>query len=232
MLRKLFNWAIERGRVDANPCTVIKGPRVQRRDRVLSDDELCRVWRAAEKTDYPFGALVQLLLLTGCRRGEIAELEWSEIDGDAITIPAARFKTGRAHVVPLSRLAIEVLAAVPRIDGGEHVFPGRGGVALSGFSKRLKALTASAEVTFALHDLRRTVRTGLSRLRVPFEVAERVLGHVQGGVAAHYDHHAYLSEKREALEAWGRHVEGLIRPSQVNVVSIAKRAPAAHIVDG
>ncbi|SUS05179.1 conserved hypothetical protein [uncultured Defluviicoccus sp.] len=232
VLRKMFNWAIERGRVEVNPCTVIKGPRIQRRDRVLSDDELRRVWQAAEQAGYPFGPFVQVLLLTGCRRGEIADLRWEEIQADVITIPAVRYKTGRPHVVPLSRLAFAVLKPVPRLKGEERVFPGRGGVPLSGFSKRLKALTAAAEVPFALHDLRRTVRTGLSRLRVPFEVAERVLGHVQSGVSAHYDHYAYLSEKREALEAWARHVESLIRPAPANVVKIGKRRRAVHIVDG
>lgn len=231
-VRKLFNWAIERGIVEANPCTVIKAARVQRRDRVLSDDDLRRVWQAAEQAGYPFGPFVQVLLLTGCRRGEIADLRWDDIDGDVLTIPSERFKTGRPHVVPLSRLALEVLASAPRIEGQAHVFAGRGGVAMSGFGKRKAALVAAAGVDFALHDLRRTVRTGLSRLRVPFEIAERVRGHVQGGVAAHYDHHAYLDEKRTALEAWARHVESLIRPGPVNVVSLATRTPAAHIADG
>ncbi len=219
-LRKMFNWAIERGIVEANPCTVIKAAPIRRRDRVLSDDELRRVWHAADAAGYPFGAYVKMLILTGCRRGEIAGLRWADIDGDAFTIAAENYKTGRSHVVPLSRLALEVLASVPRIEGVDRVFPGRGGVPLSGFSKRLKVLTAAAGVDFALHDLRRTVRTGLSRLRVPFEIAERVLGHVQGGVAAHYDHHAYLSEKRDALELWARHVEGLIRPAAANVVAL------------
>lgn len=219
-LRKMFNWAIERGIVEANPCTVIKAAPIRRRDRVLSDDELRRVWQAADACGWPFGPYVQMLILTGCRRGEIAGLRWADIDGDAFTIAAENYKTGRPHVVPLSRLAQEVLASVPRIEGVDRVFPGRGGVPLSGFSKRLKALTTTAHVDFALHDLRRTVRTGLSRLRVPFEVAERVLGHVQGGVAAHYNIHDFLSEKRDALEAWSRHVEGLIRPAAANVVAL------------
>lgn len=219
-VRKLFAWAMEREIIEANPAAGIKAARVQRRDRVLSDAELRRVWLAADAAGYPFGAYVQLLILTGCRRNEIAAATWADIDGAVFTIAAERFKTGRPHVVPLSRLAQQILASVPRIEGVAHVFAGRGDVPLSGFGKRKAALTAAATVEFALHDLRRTVRTGLSRLRVPFEVAERVLGHVQGGVAAHYDHHAYLDEKRTALEAWARHVESLIRPAPANVVAL------------
>lgn len=219
-LRKMFNWAIERGIVEANPCTVIKAAPIRRRDRVLSDDELQRVWHAADTAGYPFGGYVKMLILTGCRRGEIAGLRWSDIDGDVFTIAAENYKTGRPHVVPLSRLALEVLASVPQIEGVSHVFAGRGDVAMSGFSKRKAALVAAAGVDFDLHDLRRTLRTGLSRLRVPFEVAERCLGHTPAGVSAHYDMHAYLAEKRDALEAWARHVEGLIRPTTANVVNL------------
>ena len=218
-VRKLFNWAMEREIVEANPAAGIKAPiRIAQRDRVLSDDELRRVWLAADAAGYPFGSFVQMLILTGCRRNEIAGMRWNDIDGDTLTIAAERYKTGRAHVVPLSRLALDVLASVPRIEGRAHVFPGRGDVAMSGFSKRLKALTTAAGVDFALHDLRRTVRTGLSRLRVPFEVAERVLGHVPPGVSQHYDHFGYLDEKRIALESWARHVDGLINPQPANVV--------------
>ncbi|MBX3515571.1 MAG: integrase arm-type DNA-binding domain-containing protein [Rhodospirillales bacterium] len=220
-VRKLFAWAMEREIIETNPAAGIKAPiRIACRDRVLSDDELRRVWQAADADGYPFGRYVQMLILTGCRRSEIAGMRWEEISGDVLTIPSERYKTGRSHVVPVSRLALEVLASVPRIEGQAHVFSGRGDVPLSGFGKRKAALATAAGVEFALHDLRRTVRTGLSRLRVPFEVAERVLGHVQGGVAAHYDHHAYLDEKRGALEAWARHIESLIRPSPVNVVKL------------
>ncbi|MDS4011619.1 MAG: integrase arm-type DNA-binding domain-containing protein [Defluviicoccus sp.] len=232
-VRKLFAWAMEREIIEANPAAGIKAPiRIAQRDRILSDDELRRVWQAADAAGYAFGCYVQMLILTGCRRNEIAGLRWDDIDGDTLTIAAERYKTGRALVVPLSRLALEVLASVPRIEGQAYVFAGRGDVPLSGFNKRKAALATAAGVDFALHDLRRTVRTGLSRLRVPFEVAERVLGHVQAGVSTHYDHHAYLDEKRTALEAWARHVESLIRPGPANVVSLATRTPAAHIADG
>lgn len=233
-VRKLFSWAIERGRIEANPASRIAVAKVARRDRVLSDDELARVWRAAEARGWPFGSLVQMLALTGCRRDELAGLRWQDVDAarGLIVIPADRYKTGVAHVVPLSRLAAEVLAGVPRIEGVSLVFAGRGNRQISGFSKRKRDLATAAAVDFCLHDVRRTVRTGLSRLRVPFVVAERVLGHVQGGVAAHYDHHDYLAEKRAALESWASHVEGLVRPAPANIVRIANRTPAAHIGDG
>lgn len=233
-IRRLFSWSIERGRIEHNPASRIAAPKTGRRDRVLSDSELARVWRAAAALGWPFGAFVQMLVLTGCRRDELAGLQWTDVDEARalIAIPAERYKTGVPHVVPLSRLAVEVLSAVPRIEGAPNVFPGRGGRSLSGFTTRKHDLATAAAVDFRLHDLRRTLRTGLSRLRVPFEVGERVLGHVQGGVAAHYDHHGYLDEKREALERWAAHVEALIRPAPANVVRIANRTPAAHIGDG
>lgn len=221
IVRKMLAWAVERGIVEANVASGIKAAPVKRRDRVLSDDELRAVWTAADAAGWPFGAYVQMLILTGCRRGEIAAMRWQDLDGAVFTIAAENYKTAVAHVVPLSRLALEVLASVPRIEGQTHVFAGRGDVPLSGFAKRKTALGQAAGVDFALHDLRRTVRTGLSRLRVPFEVAERVLGHVPGGVSQHYDRFNYMDEKRQALEAWARHVDGLINPQPANVIPMS-----------
>jgi|APTNR8051073442_1049403.scaffolds.fasta_scaffold02340_5 integrase len=241
-VRRLFNWAVERELIDASPCDGIKAPiRVAKRERVLSDDEVKVVWNAAEASGYPFGAFVRLLLLTGCRRNEIATLRWSDIDdGQAVvTIPGERYKTGRPHVVPLSGLAQEIIAAVPKVEGCPYLFSTRRArkavegdekkerpyVPLSGFSKMKRDFDRlTGGIDFDLHDLRRTVRTGLSRLRIADHVAERVLGHVQGGVAAHYDHWAYADEKREALEAWARHVESLIRPAPANVVPLREVA--------
>lgn len=204
------------------------------RERALSDEEIPAVWSVAEAVGYPFGPFVRLLLLSGCRRTEIAGLQWSEIDLDqnTITVPAERYKTGRTLVVPLSPPARELIEDLPRHSEGDYMFSTTGGRRpISGYSKMKRrfdaALAARCEAEgresfdFDLHDLRRTVRTNLSALRVPPHVAEAVLGHVVTGIQKHYDKWTYIDEKREALEAWGRKLQSLILPGS-NVVSVSR----------
>jgi integrase len=227
---RLFGWAVDREIVEASPFVRLRRPKVGRRERTLTDDEIWTLWRACDAQGYPFGRYVQLLLLTGCRRTELARLTKSEIDPDRhlIVLASARFKTGKPHVVPLSALGQEILEGLPEFRDSEYVFSTRGGsTPIAGFSKRKQRLDARLSPTFDydLHDLRRTVRTGLSKLRIARHVAERVLGHVPQGVETHYDHWEYLEEKREALEAWGRYVERLIRPVESNVVPLIMAAP-------
>src|SRR5262249_37588423 len=119
VVRKLCNWALERDIIDASPCAGVKPPSAeQSRDRVLTDEELARVWSAADRLSYPFSALIKLLILTGQRRGEVAGMCWSELDRDAglWTLPAGRVKNARGHVVPLSKAATDVLKDLPRIS--------------------------------------------------------------------------------------------------------------------
>lgn len=228
--RGLFNWAIERSfyGLEHSPCDRISAARTigepAIRDRVLFDDEIQRLWRATDWTSndagalgYPFAPMVRLLLITGQRLREVAEMSWDEIDlGKALwTIPAKRMKGGEAHEVPLSTLAVELLNALPRWKG-LFVFTTTGGEkAVSGFSKakaRLDKLlvTASADETpqeptlprWTFHDLRRTMRTNLSGLPVPDLVAELVIAHRKPGLHRVYDLHSYREEKRLALEMW------------------------------
>src|SRR5262249_50279499 len=158
---------------------------------------------------YPFGTIVQLLLLTAQRRNEVASMHWSDLNFAVMewTIPAQRTKNGVAHVVPLAPEALEILRCVPRIDD-ELVFPSRGGTGrgFCGFSKPMDRLRRIANVEeFTLHDLRRTVATRLSSLRVAPHVVERLLNHVTGilgGVAGVYNRFRYLDEMRAALSLW------------------------------
>jgi integrase len=228
VIRKFFGWLVERGEIPASPCDRLKAPAAETsRDRVFTDDELRLAWRAAESIGYPFGPLVQILVLTAQRRDEVAKMRWTEISGDQMlwTIPAERAKNGVAHHVPLSEAARGVLAAVPRIAGKPgFVFTPTGERAVSGYSSAKARLDAemlglaraeaeargeaSDEVNIApwrLHDLRRTAATGMARLGQPVHVIEAVLNHTSGaisGVAAVYNRHRYLDEKRAALEAW------------------------------
>lgn len=243
VLRRLFRWAVSRGDIMRSPLEGMEvPPAAPARDRVLSDSELVQVWSGAATLSYPFGPLFQLLIATGQRREEVAALDWGELDRKSATwvLPAARAKNGQAHVVPLNALAVQLLDAVtaransadsadrsvePKWPAKGLVLTTNGKTAVSGFSKakaRLDAAIGKAAAdrrpsmsAWRVHDLRRTLATGLQRLGVRFEVTEAVLNHVSGsrsGVAGVYQRHDWAAEKRAALDAWGGHVESLISP--------------------
>jgi integrase len=232
--RGLFTWAISRDLIERSPFDRLKTAAIhgapEARDRVLSDDELRAVWRAAEATFYPYGPLVRLLLLTGQRRDEIAGARWSEIDLDAglLTIPAERMKGKVAHTVPLTPAAVAILESLPRLAKGDYLFSGDR--PFSGFSKAKKRLDQAIGgiAPFTLHDLRRTVRTRLAELGVLPVIAELTIGHRQQGIAAVYDRHRYDREKREALERWERLLLAIVdpKPAPPNVVALPARANA------
>jgi integrase len=230
-LGPLFRWGVDRELVEHNVADRLPRPRAGVRHRVLNDDEIGHVWAACDLVGPPYGPYLQMLLLTACRRGELAGLRWPEIDPDRqlLVIPAERYKTNRELTVPLSPLAQRVLAGVPRWPEGDYVFSLSGGRMPLGSHGRLKdafeaQLAAHCRAqgvpafTFDLHDTRRTVRTGLSELRIAPHISELVLGHVITGVQKHYDKWSYLDEKRQALDAWAAKVEGLIAPGG-NVVA-------------
>jgi integrase len=212
-IRKMFNWAIEQGYIDRSPCLGINAPsRINSRDRVLSDSELAKVWAAAEAMGYPYGRIVQLLILTGQRRGEVTGMRWSELDLRAAhwSIPAQRTKAGRSHQLPLNARAVQLLRALPRVHD-ERVFPARGkDNSASGFSKWKRTLDELAEVDdWRVHDLRRTVASGMAQLKVAPHVIERVLNHTTGtlgGVAGIYNRFGYLPEMKDALGNWESHL--------------------------
>lgn len=211
---RMFGWCVERGIIDHSPTGGVKTPsRETNRDRVLSDDELIAVWKAAGGIGWPFGTLVQLLALTAQRREEVAGMSWEEIALDRAlwTIPKERAKNGLAHEVPLSGPALAILAAIPRT--GPLLFSTTGRTAVSGFSRAKGRLDRCSGVSdWTVHDLRRTATTGMAQLGIPPHVADKILNHKSGsirGVAAVYNRHGYLDERREALEAWGRRVMSL-----------------------
>lgn len=239
-LRKLCNWAIERGIIETSPCERVKAPAAEKsRDRVLSDDELRLAWGAFEAAGWPFGPLAQLLVLTGARLREVGEMRWQEVDlaAKTWTIPRERSKNRAAHEIPLSDAALKILESIPRVDGGrgapDFIFTTTGRTPVSGYSRAkdqfdtaiLDALRKAAiegghdpaKITaperWTLHDLRRTAASGCAGLGIAPHVLEAVLNHRSGtikGVAAVYNRYSYNAEKRAALEAWGRYVETLI----------------------
>jgi integrase len=215
-VRKFFNWCVERGLLEASPCERIGRPApIRSRERTLDDLELAAVWAGAEQVGYPYEQLVQLLLLTAQRRGEVAGMLWSELDLEKAVwlLPASRTKNKRPHYVPLSGGALRIISSLSRAHPA-YVFPARGNdeATLSGFSKfkrRLDTLAGLSEA-WTLHDLRRSAATGMAGLGVPPHIVERILNHVSGsfgGVAGIYNRFAYEAEMRQALEMWGGHLE-------------------------
>lgn len=230
-LSSAFGWMHRHRKVDLNPCAGVHRPAAPRaRDRVLTDDELRRFWRATESIGGPFGAVLRLLLLTGCRLNEVAALRWSELseDGTEIQLPGARTKNHRAHVVPLSPTARAIVASVPRIADSPFVFSTNGRAPISGWAKRKKRLDAEMgnPPAWRLHDLRRTAVTGMAELGIAPHVIELVVNHVSGsrsGVAGTYNRSEMMPERRAALERWAAHVAGLVDGREANVTPIAAR---------
>jgi integrase len=218
-IKKLFAWSLDRGAVSTHPLVGLRKPGVERsRDRVLTDDELKSFWRATEELGFPFGLAFQLMALTGQRRGEVAGMQWSQLNlSEAVwTIPASIAKNGRAHEVPLSTAVLDIIQRLPRFVGSDLVFTTTGTSPISGFGRakgRIDSMMQGSE--WRLHDLRRTAASGMARLGVAPHVIEKVLNHVSGeisGVAAVYNRHGYDAEKREALEKWSDQVRSQTSP--------------------
>ena len=227
--KALFYWAVNEGFLDASPFAQMTAPVEKHpRGRDLKHPEIKRLWAACEATPYPFGPLVELLVLTLQRRNEVAEMQWPEIDLSKAqwTIPAERSKSKRAHIVPLSKPAVQIIEGLPRYLGGAYVFTTTEGKRpVSGFSKMKARLDKAAKVTdWRLHDLRRTGRSEAARLKVDDVVAERVLNHVPRGLAKVYNVYQYLDEKREALNLWARELQKITKPAKGEVVRLRERA--------
>jgi integrase len=215
----LFNWLVGQEIIAASPCAGLKAPAGSEdpRDRVLSDHELRQVWQAAGDLG-PYGAMVRLLILTGQRRGEVAGMQWAELDLEnrLWTLPRERVKNARRHEVPLSLTVIAIIQSLPRISD-KYVFSSNGTAAANNFSynwSRLRGLLRDMS-PWVIHDLRRTAASGMARLGVGLAVIEKVLNHVGGsfaGIVGVYQRHEFAEEKRAALEKWADHVERLVRP--------------------
>jgi integrase len=225
LLSQLFRFGIHRHIVKTTPVQLLYRPggKEKPRERTLTEKEL-KTFLADPKdcTRYDRLAHVMLvLLLTGQRRGELALARWSEIDLKARTwnIPDENAKGGRGHLVPITDWVAEELQALKReAEGSQWVLPANGGEhhidpkqLTRSVAKCLERFKEHGIGEFTLHDLRRTCRTGLSALKVEPHIAERVLNHVQPGVAGVYDRFAYLDEKRAALEKWATHLRQIAR---------------------
>ncbi len=191
--------------------------REQARHRVLSDEELSEVLRAAREIEVPFGSIVEMLALTGQRRDEVGRMAWVDLDLEKglWVVSGEHAKNGKPHTVHLSDPALELLAQIPQT--GNLVFSGDGTTLFQGYSKAKARLDRISGVSgWTLHDLRRTVVSGMAPLGVAPHVADKILNHQSGaisGVAAVYQRHEFLNERERALELWGDHLQSFFRPA-------------------
>jgi len=217
LISKIFNFAIGKEVVEANPAHLVPKPgKERRRDRVLSHNEIRAIWRSVEPESREAAALIRILLLSGQRRGEVRGMRWSEIDLEQgwWTIPAERTKNKLTHRVPVLGEVRRILEALSQARGGktDFVFPGRSGNApMASPQKLLARIIKRCGVKFRVHDMRRTVGTGLAGLGVDRTVLKKVLNHSEkGDVTAIYDRHGYDDEKRAALAKWDRRVAEIL----------------------
>ena len=216
-LKRFFNWCLERDLIEVNPAITIKSlSKEKSRDRVLQLDELRALWTAGKSISYPFGPLLQLLILTGQRFREVSEASWGEfsVKDSKWYLPATRTKNGRAHVVHLSKAIKKVLKAIPKFDEQKLMFSTNGVTAVSGISKFKKRLDKISDVSnWRFHDLRRSFATiSCDTLDIEPKVIDALLNHLTGvttGVAAVYQRAEYIDQRKDALEKWGAFVESL-----------------------
>ena len=249
-LKSFFNWAVEQGEygLEQSPCRDIKTTSLvgtkHTRQRVLTDLELAALWRVTKRERYPFQQVHQLLILTGLRLNEV------DLKDKVWTIPASRMKgtdaKAKAHLVPLTNDMIAILDTLPRFNGGDCLFslslgerPAKVGDNIKKpiDAKMLRSLQALARLRcedparvkiedWTNHDIRRTLRTNLARLRVDSDTAEAVLAHAKGGIIGVYNTYNLLDEKREALTLWGARLREITSPPEPQPDNVVKMARA------
>ena len=215
LISKLWAFAVDRGYVEANPCYRMAKPAPERaRSVVLTDDDLRTLWSSLDAHSGDAADTIRLRLLTGQRGGDVHRMRWADVDLQATvwTIPAEQAKNARAHRVPLTTPAFDVLSCrhATRRPDDPRVFPG-----FYHQRKDLRSLSHIHKDTYRWHDLRRTVATRLAALGVSEGTISRVLGHAQRGITATvYNWHSYDAEKRRALDQWAHALRDLAQSPQ------------------
>jgi integrase len=231
VLSKFFNWLAARDVITASPCAGVPSPSAEvARDRVLSDDELRRLWLAAEAIGGTVAAYVKLLVLTGARRSEIALLKWTEVGSDALDLPAPRMKGKKAHTLPLSTQAAAIIADMPKLvpqvpRPDDYVLGRQLGWHFHHIKQALDERMGDTP-KWVIHDIRRTVASGMARIGITVPVIEKIMAHRKGtfaGVVGVYQRHSFLPEMTVALQKWADHVEQLVSGKSAAVVALPRR---------
>ena len=227
---RLFGWALNRDiyGLTASPCDRIRIADLivlpKPRERVLHSGELRAIWQVTGAGEFPFDSFLRLLLLLGCRRGELAGMRRDELDLAAglWQLAGIRTKNEQPRTIPLSRQAAAILASLPTFTGPFVFSTDSGTQPIVGFSKWKRRLDhrvgTDISTSWTLHDIRRTMRTGLSALPISGTVAELMIGHKQRGIRAVYDRFAYLDEQRSGFELWAARLRDIVEPPPENVV--------------
>jgi integrase len=214
-LATFYRWAVEEGHAPTNPVPA-NSIKLKSRERVLSEDEIRSVWNCCRDDDY--GRIIKLLLLTGCRADEIGQLKWREVDLEkgTLSLPGERTKNGRPHTLTLPPLALQIIKDVPKPEGRVHVF---GKWTDSGFTNwtHQKDALGDGLAHWTVHDVRRSVVTGMAEIGIEPHVIEAVVNHVsghKGGVAGIYNRASYKEPMRIALARWAKHVERVVHSTE------------------
>lgn len=231
-LSSFFSWTLSMGLTEGNPVIGSAQPKgAEARSRVLSDQELVRIWVACGGDDY--GKIIRLLWLTGCRRQEIGGMVWDELDTHrgTWTIPAARSKNAKPHTLPLMPMMREIIESVPRMAERDHLFGLHSPLGFTAWAQGKAALDAYSGVTdWRVHDVRRTFVTRLGDLGVAPHIIEQMVNHVSGhrsGVAGVYNRSSYEREVRNALALWADHIRVLVDGGERRVLPFAPVATDA-----
>jgi integrase len=243
LLSKMFRVAVRRGIIPYSPVLEIDlpGGKEVPRQREPNPDELRLIWRAADRLEPPWCQFVKLLVLLGQRRGEVGAMRDAEIVDDDWLLPAERMKGKVAQLIPLPKLALDLIASTPRDRDSDYVIPSRTihGKHLTAYSDVKKALDAAIRDVqreeagagpvppplppWTFHDLRRSFSSGLARLGVGEEIRERLLAHLPERLKRVYNVYDYRLEKRHALQLWERRLAEIVSRRESNVTTL-KRA--------
>jgi integrase len=225
--RKMFSFAVARDLIEASPFFGVAKPAAERqRERVLSEDEIRKVWAAIEAEPPTLSAIMKLRLLTAQRGGEVASMRWPDVEFDTgwWTIPAEMNKSNRTHRVPLAPPVLSILKALQQQpEHPEMVFPGKQGYRVAILWRSGDRVRTVSGVDFVPHDLRRTAASHMAAMGIGRLTIGKILNHADPSITSVYDRHSYDSEKRAALEAWARRLDEIIhgvKPGE-NVVQLA-----------
>ncbi len=226
-ISSMFSWALGEGLVDGNPTIGTNQPELPApREHVLDDSDLAAIWRVCGDDDY--GRVMKLLMLLGARRAEVGGMEWKEIDLDrgSWTIPAARVKNHRQHTLPMPQMALDIIAAIPRVNGRTQLFGVRGEGGFSNWTRAKRELDERSGVKeWTVHDLRRTAATRMCDLGVAPHVVEQILNHQSGhraGIVGVYNRSSYDREVRAALSRWNDHIRALVEGGDRKIIPMPR----------